>query len=134
MTKRKVLTQPNELFPKWSFEGAQQRIGNGPQERALICSFRSDKDCGDKNATHLPHGVYYDWRVRPFIKLHYLLGCVLAAGSLVVFPDIAVVQSWEGGSLGGRTLIRFCWIQWLSHLDKTFQTSSKRTGGAAAHA
>jgi len=36
MTKRTVLTQPNELFPKWSFEGAQQRIGNEPQERALI--------------------------------------------------------------------------------------------------
>ena len=43
MTKRTVLTQPNELFPKWSFEGAQQRIGNGPQERALICRVANDK-------------------------------------------------------------------------------------------
>ena len=43
MTERTVLTQPNELFPKWSFEGAQQRIGNGPQERALICSLAKDK-------------------------------------------------------------------------------------------
>jgi hypothetical protein len=30
-------------FQKWSFEGAQQRIGNGPQERALICSVAKDK-------------------------------------------------------------------------------------------
>jgi hypothetical protein len=43
MTKRTVLTQPNELFPKWSFEGAQQRIGNGPQARALICGGANDK-------------------------------------------------------------------------------------------
>ena len=43
MTKRAVPTEPNELFPKWSFEGAQQRIGNGSQERALICSVANDK-------------------------------------------------------------------------------------------
>ena len=32
-----------KLFPKWSFEGAQQRIGKGPQERTLICSVANDK-------------------------------------------------------------------------------------------
>ena len=43
MTERTALAQPNELFPEWSFEGAQQRIGNGPHERALICSVANDK-------------------------------------------------------------------------------------------
>jgi len=44
MAKRAVLTEPNELFPKWSFEGAQQRIGNGSQEKALTCSVANDKN------------------------------------------------------------------------------------------
>ena len=35
-----------KLFPKWSFEGAQQRIGKGPQERTLICSVANDKSKG----------------------------------------------------------------------------------------
>jgi hypothetical protein len=43
MTERTALAQPNELFPEWSFEGAQQRIGNGPPEKALICSVANDK-------------------------------------------------------------------------------------------
>ena len=35
------------------------------------------------------------------MKLQYLVGCILAAGSLAVFPDIGVAHGGGGGSHGG---------------------------------
>src|ERR1700730_400697 len=35
------------------------------------------------------------------MKLQYLFGCILAAGSLAVFPDIGVAHGGEGGGDGG---------------------------------
>src|SRR4030088_1194695 len=35
------------------------------------------------------------------MKLQYLFGCILAAGSLAVFPDIGVAHGGEGGGYGG---------------------------------
>jgi apolipoprotein D and lipocalin family protein len=35
------------------------------------------------------------------MKLQYLFGCILAAGSLAVFPDIGVAHGGEGGGHGG---------------------------------